>query len=152
MEAILQWFQSNDTLLWVMFIVSVVTFVATLIVVPILVVRLPSNHFAPTIQQRRKERRAWTPRRIAVHVVKNGFGFILVVAGIGMLVLPGQGILTLLIGIMLLDFPGKYALERRLISMPRVLRGVNWMRRRAGRAPMQLEDRKVDEMDDNARR
>jgi len=58
------------------------------------------------------------------------------VAGIIMLVLPGQGIFTILIGIMLLNFPGKYRLERWIVARRPVLRSINWLRRRAGRAPL----------------
>jgi len=67
---------------------------------------------------------------------KNALGYILVVAGIIMLVLPGQGIFTILIGIMLLNFPGKYQLERWLATRGPVLRSINWLRQRAGRAPL----------------
>ncbi len=49
-----------------------------------------------------------------------------------MLVTPGQGLLTLLIGLLLLNFPGKYRLERWLVRRPGVLRTLNWVRRRRG--------------------
>jgi len=65
---------------------------------------------------------------------KNLLGCVIIVAGIVMLVLPGQGILTILAGIMLLDFPGKYRLLRWIVARPQVLRTLNWLRRRAGRA------------------
>ncbi len=68
-------------------------------------------------------------------VLKNLLGVALVGAGIVMLVLPGQGILTILIGVMLMDFPGKYALEKRLVSRPTVMRSLNWMRAKANRPP-----------------
>ena len=51
--------------------------------------------------------------------------------------LPGQGLLTLLIGLMLTDFPGKYRLEKRLIAQPGVLKAVNWLRARAGHPPLE---------------
>jgi hypothetical protein len=55
-----------------------------------------------------------------------------------MLVLPGQGLLAILVGVMLANFPGKYALERRIISRPAVARGVNRIREMAGRPPFEL--------------
>ena len=55
-----------------------------------------------------------------------------------MLVLPGQGILTILAGIMLLDFPGKHRLLRWIVAHPQVLRTLNWLRRR-GHPPLYLE-------------
>jgi hypothetical protein len=63
-------------------------------------------------------------------------GFVLLAAGIAMLVLPGQGILTMLIGISLVDFPGKRQLERKLIGQPAVLNAINKMRQRFGQPPL----------------
>jgi len=53
-----------------------------------------------------------------------------------MLVLPGQGLLTILFGIALLDFPGKYRLERRIVSYPKVLNSINWIRKKANKKPL----------------
>ena len=53
-----------------------------------------------------------------------------------MLVLPGQGILTILIGIMFINFPGKYRLERWVVLRAPVLNVINKMRHRAGHAPL----------------
>jgi len=55
-----------------------------------------------------------------------------------MIVTPGQGLLTILIGVTLLDFKGKHELERKLVRQPSVLRAVNWLRAKAGRAPLEL--------------
>ena len=60
-------------------------------------------------------------------------------AGLAMLVLPGQGLLTMLIGLLLLDFPGKRALERRVVRRPKILAFLNRMRDRRGREPLRLE-------------
>ena len=57
--------------------------------------------------------------------------------GIAMLVLPGQGLLTIVVGIVLLNFPGKYRLERWLATRSPVWRSLNWLRRRAGRPELQ---------------
>ena len=70
---------------------------------------------------------------------KNLIGYVFVVAGIIMLMLPGQGILTIVIGITLLDFPGKYRLERWVVSRRPVLRSINWVRRRAKRGPLVID-------------
>jgi hypothetical protein len=53
-----------------------------------------------------------------------------------MLVLPGQGILTMLIGISLVDFPGKRQLERKLIGQPAVLNTINRVREKFGQPPL----------------
>ena len=73
-------------------------------------------------------------------VAKNVLGLALV--GLGLLLslpgIPGQGILTILIGLILLDFPGKRSLERRLVTRPAVLRAINRLRARFNRPPMDL--------------
>jgi len=79
-------------------------------------------------------------------VAKNVFGAFALVAGILMLVLPGQGLLTIFISVLLLDFPRKTAVERRLIQIRKVRETVDWLRRRFGRAPLVL-----DEMDETPR-
>jgi UPF0716 family protein affecting phage T7 exclusion len=72
-------------------------------------------------------------------VVRNVFGSLLLVVGVLMLVLPGQGLLTILIGLTLLDFPGKRRFVRRLLMRPQVLRVINAIRRRFGVAPLQVD-------------
>ena len=67
--------------------------------------------------------------------LKNLIGALLLVLGVIMLFVPGQGLLTMLIGLMLMNFPGKYRLERWLVRRSGVLNSLNWLRRRRGRAP-----------------
>lgn len=77
-------------------------------------------------------------RTVAV-VVKNLVGFVLLLAGIAMLVLPGQGVLTILIGISLMDFPKKRLLEAKLIGQPLVFSGINRLRARFHKPPLTLD-------------
>jgi hypothetical protein len=79
------------------------------------------------------------PSGFARRVVRNVFGSLLLVVGVLMLVLPGQGLLTILIGLTLLDFPGKRRFVRRLLMRPQVLRVINAIRRRFGVAPLQVD-------------
>ncbi|HEY6478335.1 MAG TPA: hypothetical protein VI456_17280 [Polyangia bacterium] len=74
-------------------------------------------------------------------VGRNLGGAVLVVLGAIMAVpgVPGQGLLTMLIGLTLLSFPGKRRLERRLVRMPPVLRGINRLRARFARPPLELD-------------
>ena len=118
-------------------IISAVLFVGTLIVIPIILVRLPEDYFDVRVH------RAWMKGhhpvlRVAGRVLKNIVGFIFVVAGISMLVLPGQGVLTILIGLSLLDFPGKQRLQARIIGQHTVLHTVNSLRARFGKPPFVL--------------
>ena len=67
---------------------------------------------------------------------KNALGVVFVLAGVAMILLPGQGVLTILLGIMLTEFPGKYRFERWLVRRRAVLGAINWLRERAGRPPL----------------
>lgn len=116
---------------------SLVALIATAVGVPWVVARLPSDYF------NRRRRAAW--RRsvrhpmfaLAVGIGKNLLGSMLLLLGLVMLVTPGQGLLTVLIGLLLLNFPGKYRLERWLVRRPGVLRALNWLRRRRGQPPFE---------------
>lgn len=134
-----EWIQTHETVLWSLVATSVIMLIATLIIVPLLVVRIPSYYFA----HRKRRRSPWVDQHPVVRWVlltaKNMLGYVFVVVGVAMLVLPGQGILTILAGIMLLNFPGKYKLERWVVTRRPVLRSINWLRRRAERAPLVLE-------------
>ncbi len=62
----------------------------------------------------------------------------LLLAGLAMMVLPGQGIVTVLVALTLLNFPGKRRLELRIIGQRQVYQVVNWIRERAGQPPLIL--------------
>ena len=132
----IEWIQNNVTIVWWLVASSALTFVLSLIFVPILVARIPADYFTHT----RRHSTLWSSyhpvARLILLTLKNSLGLILVIAGIAMLVLPGQGLFTILAGIMLLNFPGKYRLERWLVSRPPVLRSINWLRRRTGYGPL----------------
>jgi uncharacterized membrane protein SpoIIM required for sporulation len=120
---------------WILGIASVATLVISALLIPYLIVRLPADFYA----ERNHRRRIFQGRpifRFLFLSVKNTLGAILLVAGILMLLLPGQGILTILAALALLDFPGKRRLEMRLLHMPTITKSVNWLRRRAGREPL----------------
>ena len=71
-------------------------------------------------------------------IVRNALAALLLLAGLAMLVLPGQGLLTLLAACLLLDLPGKRRFEQRLIRIPRVLEAINRLRQRRGRLPLRV--------------
>ena len=116
-------------------VLSIVGFIGSLIAIPLILVRLPPHYFDERHPRKWMENHHPVLRLIG-HVVKNVLGFILLAAGIAMLVLPGQGILTMLIGISLVDFPGKRQLERKLIGQPAVLNTINKLREKFGQPPL----------------
>lgn len=135
----------TDWLAW-LFSLSLIVFLASLLVVPWIVVRLPADYFTIAKATRNQEREsvsepAWRRHpvlRMMLMVAKNFFGAILFFAGLAMLVLPGQGLLTLFVSLMLLDFPGKKRLERAIVSRPAILKPINWVRARKHRPPLEI--------------
>jgi hypothetical protein len=129
---------SKETLI-LLGIVSVVFFLGSLIVIPILLVRLPVDYFDDD-RPRRWFPDLAMPLRATVLILKNLIGIVLVVAGLAMLVLPGQGLLTVLIGLSLVDFPGKRKFERRIVGQPVVLRMINSIRAKYGKPPLVIRE------------
>jgi hypothetical protein len=76
--------------------------------------------------------------RIIYIIIKNIVGFFLILAGMAMLVLPGQGLLSLLIGISISSFPGKRRLIRIIIRRKAILKTANWLRRKTDRPPLEV--------------
>src|SRR5436305_9542440 len=102
-------------------VLSVGTAVASIVGVGFFVAQLPHDYFVNEAARRRADRHPVL--HVVLTVLRNLFGYVLVVLGIIMSFpgVPGQGILTILIGVMLLDFPGKQRLERWLITRRGVL-------------------------------
>lgn len=116
---------------------SIVFFVGSLIAIPFILVRLPTDFFDTRVPRRWMENHHPVLRLLG-HLAKNVVGAIFVFAGFLMLFLPGQGILTMLIGITMLDFPGKRKLEAKMISQPAVLNAINGMREKFGKPPLTI--------------
>ena len=134
-----EWIHAHEAVLWGIAGVSILFFAASLLVVPWMIVRIPPDYFS----RRTPSRKLWADQHPVVRslllAAKNALGILFILAGVFMLVLPGQGILTILIGVLLLNFPGKRRLARWAVSRRPVLKGINWLRRRAGRAPLSME-------------
>lgn len=113
---------------------SVVMFFGTILIIPVILIRLPVDYFV------HNEERVWMAAyhpmlRYIGLAVKNTVGLIFLLAGIAMLVLPGQGLLTMVIGVSLLDFPGKRTIEYRLLTKPMVFHAMNAIRQKFGKPP-----------------
>ena len=121
--------------IWMLGVASAAMLVISAALIPYLIVRLPADFYAESNHRQRifQDHRGL---RIVFLTVKNTLGGLMLVAGVLMLVLPGQGILTILAALALLDFPGKRALEMRILHRPALMKSINWLRRRAGRKPL----------------
>ncbi len=116
--------------------VSGVMAVASLVALPWLVARLPADYFVATPLDRGKLRgNEW----LAL-AGRNAAGGVLLALGVIMCFTPGQGLLTILMGIVLLDVSWKHRFERRLVRVRGVATGLNWLRAKAGREPFRFLD------------
>lgn len=130
-QEIIDWISQNRVGLMWSAGVAVVAMIAGMIAAPIVTVKLPDDYFA---RSKAKRKRPWTPRRIA----KNVVGGLLMAAGAAMLVVPGPGIMVLLLGVALTDFPGKMRFERWLITRGSVLEKANRLRAKYGKPPLEV--------------
>lgn len=141
MNIVFEWLDRHSAAIWWVAIASAAMLGATLLAVPWIIVRLPADYFVRTDRPRTKRAgRSWTWIIWLIgRVVKNVLGLALLVLGCLMLILPGQGLLTILFAVALLDFPGKYRLRRWIVSRRGVLQSINWLRERAGKEPLILQ-------------
>ena len=130
-------------LTWQKILVGALIFLASFFVnlgiVSLILVKLPADHFS-----KKRKTKFWAGPRPAIHAAKvigkNIGGLLLVALGIVLSLpgVPGQGLLTVLLGIMLLDFPGRHRLEQKLLSKPSIVNTINRLRKRFDKPPLQL--------------
>ncbi|MFP4040676.1 MAG: PGPGW domain-containing protein [Desulfosudaceae bacterium] len=135
---ILEYVQAHQALLGWLSVVSALTFIGTLLAIPWLIIRIPPDYFSHPRQRPREGEYSTRTRQVFTVIIKNMAGFFFLVIGLIMLLIPGQGLLTILLGLILMNFPGKYQLEQWLIRRRRVLPFLNRLRRRAHRRPLVL--------------
>jgi hypothetical protein len=131
---------SRHTLLFIEWLglLSVVTFIGSLLAIPWIIGRLPPNYFIRHRQNvaARHERHPLMAK--VIFVTRNSIGFVFFLAGIAMLILPGQGLITILIGLSFMDFPKKHDVVDFLIRRPRVIQFLNWIRRKEKKPPFEF--------------
>jgi hypothetical protein len=136
MERTIQWMAGHGELLGWLIVTSALMFFASVVAVPWMLVRIPHDYFGPGKEHRLPFADRHPVLRAGLLALRNVLGVLLLLAGIAMLVLPGQGILTILAGLVLLHFPRKHELLRWIVSRRAVLASANWVRHRAGRPPL----------------
>ena len=115
------------------------SFLLNLGIVSLILVKMPADHFS-----KNRETKFWHGRNPALNAAKvigkNILGLLLVALGVVLSLpgVPGQGLLTILLGIMLLDFPGRDRLEQKLLSKPSIVNTINRLRGRFGKPPLVL--------------
>lgn len=115
------------------------TAIGSLVAATFWLVTLPSTFFQDS-HPRDWGRTRHPALRVVLRIIKNLLGTLLIILGLVLAVpgVPGPGVITLIIGLTLIDFPGKRPLERRIVGQPPVLRAINRLRRRYGRTPLAL--------------
>ena len=108
--------------------------------IAIVMVKIPANYFSSHYVQDFLPGSPWIIRWGAV-VAKNVFGIFLIVLGIILSLpgVPGQGILTILLGLIMIDIPGKRPVETWIIKKPSVLSAINKFRARYKKPPLILD-------------
>ena len=120
-------------LLQLLGILSFLTFIGSLLVVPWLILRLSPEFFIRHRLDVIERHRRHPVLAIIIFFLRNSVGFGLLVAGMAMLVMPGQGILTMFIGLSFMDFPGKHRLLEKMVQVRSVQQSLNWIRRKGGK-------------------
>jgi hypothetical protein len=102
----------------------------------LVIVQLPAEHFVSKPPPDSWWRRHRIVRWLALGV-KNALGLVVLPLGIFMMLplVPGPGLVFVVLGLSLLDFPGKRKLERRLLGRPSIMRFLNDMRANFGKPP-----------------
>ncbi len=124
--------------LWWITVISLLSALGTLLGLPWVVIRLPEDYF------NHPRREAWRPLTVEhpgtllLGLLKNAVGALLLAIGVVMLFTPGQGVLTIVAGLLLMNFPGKYRFERWVVRRPGVLSSLNRIRSHRGKPPFRL--------------
>ena len=129
---------SHGTLLFGLMFVSVAGFVGSLVTIPWILTKIPPDYFS--CENRRKHLLDNYPPviRSILLLIKNILGVVFIISGIMMLFLPGQGVITIVLGILLTDFPYKYKIERWIISRPAILKYINRLRVKSKQRPLEV--------------
>ena len=116
--------------------ISLFVFLFSLLTIKWLVSLIPEDYFI-----NKKDSKIKTNNILIWYIVlifKNLIGYSLILGGIMMLVLPGQGLFTIIIGLMMSNYPGKYSIEKKFIAIPTILKSINWLRRKSNKPPIRI--------------
>jgi hypothetical protein len=116
-------------------VISVGMFVGTIVAVPLFLVKVPDDYFV----------RRHPPSPLPVRVLRVAVGVALILLGIAMLVLPGQGVLTILVGLGILEAPLKDRAIARILQNPSVHGAIDKLRGKAGKGPLHIPAPRVAE-------
>ena len=139
-EKIISWSSMNSDLIFLLGSLSIFILIISVFMMVLIISFLPEDYFKSenrnlisSVQNSR-----YPLLKLLVLITKNFFGILLLLSGILMLVLPGQGILTIITGLVFMDYPGKYKFERKLLRQKGVINSINWIRSRLSKPSLKV--------------
>lgn len=139
-EKIISWSSMNSDLLFLLGSLSIFILIISVFMMVLIISFLPEDYFKSenrnlisSVQNSR-----YPLLKLLILITKNFFGVLLLLSGILMLVLPGQGILTIITGLVFMDYPGKYKFERKLLRQKGVINSINWIRSRLSKPSLKV--------------
>ena len=139
-EKIISWSSMNSDLIFLLGSLSIFILIISVFMMVLIISFLPEDYFKSenrnlisSVQNSR-----YPLLKLLVLITKNFFGVLLLLSGILMLVLPGQGILTIITGLVFMDYPGKYKFERKLLRQKGVINSKNWIRSRLSKPSLKV--------------
>ena len=139
-EKIISWSSMNSDLLFLLGSLSIFILIISVFMMVLIISFLPEDYFKSenrnlisSVQNSR-----YPLLKLLVLITKNFFGILLLLSGILLLVLPGQGILTIITGLVFIDYPGKYKFERKLLRQKGVINSINWIRSRLSKPSLKV--------------
>ena len=135
-ESITEFVSNYKTYILWLSTISLFVFIFSLVSIKWLVALIPTDYFVK--KNISKSKKSYSLLWLMSIIVKNIIGYTLILGGILMLVLPGQGLFTILMGLILSNYPGKYTIEKKFISIPSILKTVNWLRKKSNKPRLKI--------------
>ena len=132
-EPLVIWLSQNTSILAAVAGFSFLLLTTSLLATPWVLARLPANYFSkpPVVKPR-------SARHLCTSVIKTVLGSIMILTGLAMMFTPGPGLVCLVLGMALCEFPGKHRLLKSVVSRPSVFTTLNWLRKKASKPPFVL--------------
>ena len=120
------WIRDNDQLIQWVGIVSIFLFFLSLFLLRYVILRLPEDYFIKVSSISKSNSKSL--KKIIFRIAKNALGFLLTICGIILLFTPGQGMITILIGLCLIDLAFVNQWKKKMIYNSKVQKALNWIR------------------------
>lgn len=129
-DALTTWLSIHTGFVVAIGAISFVLLAATLFVTPWFLAQLPHDYFSATPQTSPQ-----SLRRSVISFMRTILGILMILLAFAVMLTPGPGLVLLVFGLALCDFPGKHKLLIKLVSQPSVLSALNWLRGKTNKPP-----------------